>query len=276
MFLSVLNLQFHGNLAQSKRPRTGFKYKSSSINNQHRMFVKEVIDYTGHQVEESTLTTDNNYHFDDYIKYILNKSEQSRPSSGKSSIYYGSYRKMKEKATQVDTDQNASRNSIKLKRVVSKKKHDKVNNTEKKDLIVSENVSNENTKISYHYSSKRKSLTISRTQSPETIQVIRVDVVCNNSTASSSLSMHEGDNITDEKIKNNNCNTRGTLFTDKYLLTNTTKTLDQNICGGSKVTLLCKTFKLANRANNIDKNQLPVMKKDVGVKRRDFKRFQNC
>lgn len=250
LFLSVQNLKFLGD-EQRQRSRTNFKYKTLKGHNKHRMFVKQIV-------EDQELPEDDRssqltcYYYDDYAKYITN-TDRSRPSTGKSSIFLqGTTTKFREnKAVQVDT----------TKTMISKKTilEQKLNNSHKPEEIqgeiTCENDSNiEDTKISFHKSGKRKSLTITRVPSPETVQVIRVDVVCNYSTSSIMSDYDENKKQTqtdcDKLISNKleNFNIRNNHYANKYLLMNTIKTLDENVSGGAKVTLLCKTFRLTDRA----------------------------
>ncbi|XP_045531535.1 uncharacterized protein LOC123718789 [Pieris brassicae] len=243
LYLSVQNLQFQGVEQQTKRPRTSFKYKTLP-SQQHRMFVKELVEdnlYDGDRCSELTC-----YFYDDYAKYLMN-NDRSRPSSGKSSIFqFDAIEKPKE---------NVAKNKVRTKTLKTgksesnKKKPNEILNGDKKDLELRDN----DTKISYHKSGKRKSLTISRADSPATLQVIRVDVVCNYCT--SSISDYE-----DTKQTTNEKVTKGdSHFANKYLLTNTVKTLDEN-AGGARVTLLCKTFKLADRSGLFAENKAKSLK----------------
>lgn len=259
LFLSVQNLKFLGD-EQRKRSRTSFKYKTLMGHNKHRMFVKQIV-------EDQDLSEDDRssqltcYYFDDYSKYIIN-TDRSRPSSGKSSIFLqGITTKFKQnKAVQVDT----------TKTIVSKKtrtveqKHKNSSPRDIQDEVMSkvtcERDSNiDDTKIAFHKSGKRKSLTITRVPSPETVQVIRVDVVCNCSNSSTmsdydankKQTQTDSDKIMDNKLEN--FNIRNNHYANKYLLTNTIKTLDENVSGGAKVTLLCKTFRLTDRSKGMSK-----------------------
>lgn len=261
LFLSVQNLKFLGDDQQKKRSRTSFKFKTLMGHNKHRMFVKQIVEDQELSEDDcsSQLTC---YYFDDYAKYIIN-TDRSRPSTGKSSIFFqGITTKSKEnKAVQVDAAKTgvSKKTRILEPKLNNSHKHQeiKVNQdeyTSEKDLNI------EDTKIAFHKSGKRKSLTISRVPSPETVQVIRVDVVCNYS-SSSTMSDYEdnkkqtqtdSDQTIDNKLES--FNIRNNRYANKYLLTNTVKTLDENVSGGAKVTLLCKTFRLTDRGKGISKN----------------------
>ncbi|CAK1554797.1 unnamed protein product [Leptosia nina] len=244
LFLSVQNLQFQGETRQGKRLRTSFKYKTLP-HRRHRMFVKELVeDNCNESGRFSELTC---YYYDDYAKYLLS-NDRSRPSSGKSSSILYNFVNNPKDTGQPDKGKKCSK-TIKTK-LNLKKATDNVNvDVENKDKVENNNASD--TKVAYRKSGKRKSLTISRTESPATLQVIRVDVVCNYSN-SSSMSEYEDKKPTktnDElKDKNNGiAKGRQSHFANKYLLTNSVKTLDEK-AGGARVTLLCKTFKLADRS----------------------------
>ncbi|XP_039764118.1 uncharacterized protein LOC120636625 [Pararge aegeria] len=248
--LSVQNIQFQGSVEQQRRPRTSFKYKTLPHNQKHRMFVKQMVN--DFDLQEASRSSELSDYFDDYSKYFLN-NEHSRPSSGKSSIVlYCLNNKTKEnKATQVDLKSTGPRRKHKLD--IKNKKANKISDKSDVDEIQnSKNDINEGTKITFHKNGKRKSLTISRTESPATVQVIRVDVVCNYST-SSTMSDYEENKAPsqadydqeDREIKT--LDLKKSRFVQKYMLTNTVKTLDQSVSGG-KVTLMCKTFKLTNRS----------------------------
>ncbi|KAM3968394.1 uncharacterized protein ACR2FA_011536 [Aphomia sociella] len=247
LFLSVQNLKFQGDTQQRKRPRTSFKYKSLSDNRKHRMFIKQIVNDIDIEDDKSSELTC--YYFDDYVKYII--SDRSRPSSSKSSLFLqGISNKCKEnKGIQVDTKQVSDKKRKEKNSNVKTVKHD----AKIQDSLLDTNM--EDAKISFHKSGKRKSLTISRAPSPETVQVIRVDVVCNYSNGSILSDSHE-DNKTQNKIDNvkldkvDNVKLKNSHFANKYLLTNTVKTLDENVSGGAKVTLLCKTFKLTDRSKS--------------------------
>lgn len=265
LFLSVQNLKFLGD-EQRKRLRTSFKYKTLMGHNKHRMFVKQVVEE--HEVPEddrsSQLTC---YYFDDYAKYITN-TDRSRPSSGKSSIFLqGITTKHKEnKAVQVDTTKtDASKNT----RTVKQKLKNSHKPEEIQDKVTCNMDSNiDDTKIAFHKSGKRKSLTITRVPSPETVQVIRVDVVCNYSSSSTMSDYDDNKKQTqtddDKPIGNKveNFNIRNNHYANKYLLMNTIKTLDENVSGGAKVTLLCKTFRLTDRGKGMsNKSANKIVKK---------------
>lgn len=262
LVLTVQTLQFQGDVDQMKRPRTSFKYKTITDGNKHRMFVKEVVTETdfGDEDRSSQLTC---YYFDDYVKYLCN-SDRSRPASSKSSLFLkGISSHYKEhKATQVDINQPEPFKIIQKIEPKIKTLNKSSPKQEFKDEVrpIPEQVQEtiENTKIAYQKSGKRKSLTISRTQSPETVQVIRVDVVCNNATSSKLPNYEEtkkADNSSEISIpKVENINMKNNHFAHKYLLTNSIKTLDESLSGGSKVTLLCKTFKLSDRSPKLSDN----------------------
>lgn len=256
LFLSVQNLKFLGD-EQRKRSRTSFKYKTLMGHNKHRMFVKQIV-------EDQDLSEDDRssqltcYYFDDYAKYI-NNADRSRPSSGKSSIFLqGITSKLKEnKAVQVDTTKTMV---SKKTRIVEQKFKNSHKPGDIQDEFTCEKDSNiDDTKIAFHKSGKRKSLTITRVPSPETVQVIRVDVVCNYSSSSTMSDYDENKKQTQtdsgKLIENKleNFNIRNNHYANKYLLMNTIKTLDENVSGGAKVTLLCKTFRLSDRGKGMSK-----------------------
>ncbi|KAH9630355.1 hypothetical protein HF086_004488 [Spodoptera exigua] len=260
MVLTVQTLKFQGDVDQTTRPRTSFKYKKNTDVNKHRMFVKQPVsenDFSDDDDRSSQLTY---YYFDEYLKYIYS-TDRSRPASSISSTFLKGFNKDKQiqnKATQVETSLNDTK---KPRRVESKIKNNvkKYSKRQVTDEIKDVAETIENTKITYQKSGKRKSLTISRAQSPETVQVIRVDVVCNYTNSATSdyedhkkidspterlESIKENDNIIKKKYFSNKYSNP---FATKYLLTNTIKSLDENLSGGAKVTLLCKTFKLSDR-----------------------------
>lgn len=245
-------------MEQNRKLRSSFKYKTSD-SQKHRMFVKQIVDeFKQNNAARSSELSD---YFDDYTKYISN-NDQSRPSSGKSSIVlFCLNSKCKEnKCVQVDLRSHDLRKKPKIeknKRIPKK--------TSKSSLMfrnIQDNVNADKTKIAFHKNGKRKSLTISRAESPATVQVIRVDVVCNYS-CTSSLSDYEkndkqscrnGTNL-DNKENQISIPFQKAGLAKKYRLTNTVKTLDENV-SGSKVTLMCKTFKLSDRQKMLsDKNQ---------------------
>ncbi|XP_053624183.1 uncharacterized protein LOC128683035 [Plodia interpunctella] len=266
IYLTVQNLKFQGEVQDNKRPRTSFKYRLPPDSNRHRMFIKQVVEDIEAEDDLSSQLT--SYYFDDYVKYILS-NDRSRPSSSKSSIFLDTIVNGKEsKAVQVEGKPHREFAKMKNKKVVK-------NTTETNEEITDNDIdtakgdSIHDAKVSYHKSGKRKSLTISRVPSPETVQVIRVDVVCNYST-SSILSDYDDkkfdntrkpDKIEDIKLK-------GPHFSNKYLLTNTVKTLDENVSGGAKVTLLCKTFKLSDRLKLFSDRKKTKMAKDVSKLRK--------
>lgn len=261
LFLSVQNLKFLGD-EKRNRSRTSCKYKTLMGHNKHRMFVKQIV-------EDQDLSEDDRssqltcYYFDDYAKYITN-TDRSRPSTGKSSAFLqGITTTFKEnKAVQVDTTKTMVSKNTRILEQKLKISHKPV---EGQDEVTCEKDANiDNTKIAFHKSGKRKSLIITRVPSPETVQVIRVDVVCNYSSSSVMSDYNENqkqtqtdsDKLTDNKLENSNI--RNNHYANKYLLMNTIKTLDENVSGGSKVTLLCKTFRLSDRGRGMSKK--PVNK----------------
>lgn len=219
------------------------------------MFVKKVISDDVEYSDDGRSSQLTCYYFDDYVKYLFN-NDQSRPTSGKSSIFLQSLNNKKEnKAIQVDGKTGEVSKKSRPVNIESKVKRlfKKCSKEDIKDEIKSDDLDIEDTKITFRKSGRRKSLTISRTQSPETVQVIRVDVVCNHS---------RGSAISDYDDKKPDCNVSEPLtnfgiesmdikkshFANKYLLANTIKPLDGNLSSGEKVTLLCKTFKLSERS----------------------------
>nr|XP_026497185.1 uncharacterized protein LOC113401458 [Vanessa tameamea] len=252
LFLTVQNLQFLGDVDQRRRSRTSFKYKTLTDSQKHRMFVKQVIDDSYQtDVARSSILSD---YADNYTKYFSN-NDQSRPSSSKSSIIlYSLNNKYKEnKSTQVDLRNGQVKKKTKFEKIKSLKKRD-LKSTINEELKENQCDNNSaDTKITYHRNGKRKSLTISRADSPATVQVIRVDVVCNYSCSSTMSDYDESkkeqntiDTEQDDK-ENQMMKPKISHYPKKYVLTNTVKTLDENVSGG-KVTLLCKTFKLTDRA----------------------------
>lgn len=212
------------------------------------MFVKQIVDeFNQHSVARSSELSD---YVEDYTKYISN-NDQSRSSSAKSSIvlFCLNNKRKQNKCVQVDLRSQETRKKTKIEKG---KRYQRAHPKSGPIFKASdENVSTEDTKVAFHKNGKRKSLTISRTESPATIQVIRVDVVCNYS-CSSSMSEYDGSekqysyDLSQEDNKNKmNANQKSRLI-KKYMLTNTVKTLDEKV-SGSKVTLMCKTFKLNNR-----------------------------
>ncbi|XP_047544404.1 uncharacterized protein LOC125076330 [Vanessa atalanta] len=252
LFLTVQNLQFQGDVDQRRRSRTSFKYKTLTDSQKHRMFVKQVIDDSYQtDVARSSILSD---YAENYTKYFSN-NDQSRPSSSKSSIIlYSLNNKCKEnKSTQVDLRNGQVKKKTKFEKIKSLKKRD-LKSTINEELNQNQCDNNSaDTKITYHRNGKRKSLTISRADSPATVQVIRVDVVCNYSCSSTISDYDESkkelstiDTEQDDK-ENQMVKSKRSYYPKKYVLTNTVKTLDENVSGG-KVTLLCKTFKLTDRA----------------------------
>lgn len=281
MVLTVQTLKFTGDVDQTIRPRTSFKYKKNTDGNKHRMFVKQAIsDNESDDDRASQLTY---YYFDEYIKYLYN-TDRSRPASRTSSVFLRGYNKEKHKKEdnkptplEINTDETK-----KLRKNESKIKNNakKLAKRQIRDEIrdVAETI--ENTKITYQKSGKRKSLTISQTQSPETVQVIRVDVVCNYTNSSSDYE-DKKENPAERLetfrenaiIKNDIYATRySNHLASRYLLTNSIKSVDENLPGGSKVTLLCKTFKLSDR--NISEKP-EKEKKHKALKKKNYKLRSN-
>ncbi|XP_026314011.1 uncharacterized protein LOC113225797 [Hyposmocoma kahamanoa] len=260
LFLSVQNLKFLGD-EQRKRSRTSFKYKTLMGHNTHRMFVKQIV-------EDQDLSEDGRssqqtcYYFDDYAKYVTN-TDRSRPSSGKSSIFLqGITTKFKQnKAVQVDTTKTmvSKKTPIVEQKLKNSHKPGGIHNEVTSKVTCEKDSNIDDTKIAFHKSGKRKSLTITRVPSPETVQVIRVDVVCNFSNSSTMSDYDENKKQTqtdsDKLIENKfeNFNIRNNHYANKYLLMNTIKTLDENVSAGAKVTLLCKTFRLTDRGKGMSK-----------------------
>ncbi|KAJ0183706.1 hypothetical protein K1T71_000129 [Dendrolimus kikuchii] len=252
LFLTVQTLKFQGDIEQRKRPRTSFKYKTLPNNGKHRMFIKQVINDREHNDEEksSQLTC---YYFDDYIKYLFH-NDKSRPASGTSSIFLqGLNNKLTENKDAEVNIPNYVENIKKSKKIEAKIKQISKKTIKNRDDKIEESESDiEDTQITYKKSGKRKSLTISRTQSPETVQIIRVDVVCNYRSISP-ISDYTDDIKENEpspkepEPKKDSFNIKDNHYAAKYQLTKTIKTLDENLYGGAKVTLLCKTFKLSER-----------------------------
>lgn len=215
------------------------------------MFVKQAIPDEDELSDDGRSTQLTSYYFDDYVKYLSN--DKSRPTSGKSSIFLQSLDNKKEnKATQVDEFGEGSkkpRHRIIESKVKSLLK--KCAKQEIKDEIKRDDTAIEDPKITYRKSGRRKSLTISRTQSPEIMQVIRVDVVCNHNRGSVMSDYEDTKQLDNNESLNNydvkSMDTKKSHFANKYLLTNTVKTLDENLASGETVTLLCKTFKLSER-----------------------------
>ncbi|XP_050683615.1 uncharacterized protein LOC126978663 isoform X2 [Leptidea sinapis] len=254
LFLSVQNLQFQGEAQQSKRPRTSFKYKTLLNKQKHRMFVKELIEEVHN---EPGRTSELTYYFDDYAKYL----DRSGNSSEKSSLINVTNESKTNKAIQ--TQFRGSDTNVQLKKVKKTRKRDTVPRTKKNDEINDKNL--EKAQISFHKHGKTKILTISRNESPSTLQVIRVDVVCYQS--GSSMSLYEDNKPVKESNDHNN-NYRIDLkhkhLANKYLLTSSVKTLDENT-RGAKVTLLCKTFKLAERSRIASERKTKFLKENVNI-----------
>ncbi|XP_068632299.1 uncharacterized protein [Battus philenor] len=249
VFLTVQTLQFKGELQRSKRPRTSFKYKTFTDCQRHRMFVKQVVDensshYDGDQ--ESELTS---YFFNDYAKYFISY-ERSRPSST-CEFFNIDNNCRQNKSVQVDIG------------CVGNKRRDKKNYVENclkedekkiKNGVVYNDMKVDEEKITFHKNGGRKSITISKMENPETVQVIRVDVVCNYR-CSSSLSNNEENSVQTNCSQSHSKNTKkddlyikGMHNGNKYLLTKSIKALDEKVSSRTNVTLVCKTFTLADRS----------------------------
>ncbi|KAJ8737597.1 hypothetical protein PYW08_000192 [Mythimna loreyi] len=285
MVLTVQTLKFQGDVDQTSRPRTSFKYKKNTDGKKHRMFVKQAV--SDNDLSDDDRSSQLTYHyFDEYIKYLYN-SDRSRPASRNSSIFLRGFSKDKDKpetnkVTHVQTNTDENKKSRKTEAKI-KNNAKKIPERQMKDEIrdVSETI--ENTKITYQKTGKRKSLTISRAQSPETVQVIRVDVVCNYTNSSSSdYDDNKKDSLADraEAFKENAiikkdifANRYSNHLASKYLLTNSIKSVDENLSGGSKVTLLCKTFKLSDR--NIAEKPEKEKKFRTGKNKKTYKLKNN-
>ncbi|KAJ8737375.1 hypothetical protein PYW07_000646 [Mythimna separata] len=284
MVLTVQTLKFQGDVDQTSRPRTSFKYKKNTDGKKHRMFVKQAVSDNESDDDRSSQLT--YQYFDEYMKYIYN-SDRSRPASRTSSIFLRGFSNDKDKEkhetykpTHVETNANETKKSRKTEAKI-KNNAKKIPERQMKDEIrdVSETI--ENTKITYQKTGKRKSLTISRAQSPETVQVIRVDVVCNYTNSSSSdYEDNKRDSLSDRSaafkenaiIKKDIFATRySNHLASRYLLTNSIKSVDENLSGGSKVTLLCKTFKLSDR-NIVEK---PEKEKKFRTSKKKYKLKSN-
>ncbi|XP_028042928.1 uncharacterized protein LOC114252594 [Bombyx mandarina] len=248
LYLSVQTLKFQGDVEQQKRPKTSFKYKTLSDNKKHRMFVKQMVQNDFDDSGRSSQHTC--YYFDDYAKYLFS-NERSRPNSGKSSLFLqglsGNYREQKEIRVN-DSDRKCRSVGSRFKSIFKRNTKHNFDNTDDKSEI--DDI--QDAKIKFEKSGTRKSLTISRTQSPETFQIIRVDVVCNYSNPilldqedEKNITENHLESVTESKLDN----FKNSHFATKYLLTKTVKTLDEHLSGGAKVTLLCKTFKLSERNN---------------------------
>lgn len=261
LFLTVQTLKFQGENEKRNRPRTSFKYKHLPNNLKHRMFIKQII--TEQQLyddEKSSQVTC--YYFDDYIKYLYH-NDKSRPASGMSTIFLheliNKFTENKDTKTNIPLyclKNNNKSNKMEHQRKQTCKKSIKNHDEKNHGQVEGHESDIEDTKISFKKSGNRKSLTISRSQSPETIQVIRVDVVCNyrSNTSISDYADDKKENELQDKEpeqKKECFNIKNNSYAAKYQLTHTVKTIDQHLYGGSKVTLLCKTFKLSERSNNI-------------------------
>lgn len=277
MFLSVQTLKFEGDTKEQKLPRTCFKYKALDHGNNHRMFIKEAIE-NYHNLEEACPSQQNSYHLDDYVKYIMSP-DVSRPSTGKARLHIREdLRYSRDKAVQVEVklsnlkDKQLRKPKPKIKKSVKLEEKIVPRDLNKKEI---DGTMGEE-KIFYHKSSKRKSITISRAQSPETVQVIRVDVVCNYSHSGSTISEHDKKNKSPEIVDVLDNSTKGNKTTNskhKYLLTKTVKSLDEKVSGGANVTLLCKTYRLADRVrgSNQDRKQTTTFNyQDKSCKKKTF------
>ncbi|KAL0852304.1 hypothetical protein ABMA28_000512 [Loxostege sticticalis] len=273
LVLTVQNLKFQGDVKERKRPRTSFKYKSLTANRKHRMFVKQVVDDIEH-IEEDRSSELTSYYFDDYVKYILS-ADRSRPSSSKSSIFLQdlSNKYRENKSTQVENKPVAETKKPR-KDLKAKSLNKQTNEQSKREDVDQESSTQNDTKVAFQKSGKRKSLTISRTQSPETIQVIRVDVVCNYSSSSVLSDYEENKKETNTKLTEKDyemIDLKKPHFADKYLLTNTVHSINENLSCGSKVTLLCKTFKLTDRSKGSEKKHSKSVKDGAKSKYRNIK-----
>lgn len=235
------------------------------------MFVKQVVT-NPEPADEDRTSQLSCYYFNDYAKYLTH-SDRSRSSSGKSTIgLQGLSANCKENKT-VQVDIAKSRDSKQPSKGAKGNSQRIDTQSQLKDCEEElQNTSIQNTKITFQKSGNRKSLTISRAQSPETVQIIRVDVVCNYST-SSTLSDYDDKKPSqsdiikiDKIIDSRKENVRNSHFGQKYLLTNAIKTLDENVSGGAKVTLLCKTFTLSDRTKILSQNHA-----SKGTKRKVYK-----
>ncbi|XP_041986933.1 uncharacterized protein LOC121738764 [Aricia agestis] len=233
--LSVLNIQYQGDVQQRKRPRTSFKYKNCLHGEKHRMFVKEIVDDVElYDVERTSELTC----YGDYAKYFQNISRRSSEGS----LACDKQKESKSVQVNVPKENKKPKKETKIKRAQATKI--KINN----DVEASEDT---DTKVSFHKYGARKSLTITRAESPETLQIIRVDVVCNHSDRST-----PADDRKQRPPAAAAGRGRGTdnKTYDKYLRCGgggVVKTLDENVSGG-KVTLLCKTFRLTDRCRRYD------------------------
>ncbi|CAG4962057.1 unnamed protein product [Parnassius apollo] len=259
MFLSVQNLQFNGDFKQSKRPLTSFKFKNPVDVHKHRMFVKQVVDEANYNdVDDDYASEHKCYYFSDYVKNFAN-NERSRLSSAKSSINLQKTDKIlrENKSVQVDfktiTKSKHNENELTPDGIFIKDVEITGNYNATERQMENYDMNKNETKIAFYRRGKRKSITISKSESPETVQVIRVDVVCNYS-CSSTMSDYDEDKkqSIDDKTpsidaQNVKTNIKRFNLSNKYLLTKSVKALDENVSGGANVTLLCKTFTLSNR-----------------------------
>ncbi|KPJ09022.1 hypothetical protein RR48_15163 [Papilio machaon] len=252
MFLTVQTLQFKGESQQSKRQRTSFKYKTLNSGQKHRMFVKQVVDRNvdNYDVEGASELK----YYLDFSKYFSNKVP-SRSSSVESRVSNQNFDKnlKRNKSVQVDFNTFAEIKQDKTSTKLEKKLNNnpEVHDKTTKDEEFTNNVKDDNPKIAFHKYGKRKSITISKAESPETVQVIRVDLVCNYSANSNTEDYNKQNNRSQihlADVRNNDDNMRRKHYNSKYLLTKSVKALDENVSGGTNVTLLCKTFRLADRS----------------------------
>ncbi|KAL4717465.1 hypothetical protein ACJJTC_000614 [Scirpophaga incertulas] len=260
LYLTIQNLKFQGNTQERKRPRIYFKYKSMTDYKKHRMFVKQAIDNCS-EFEDDKLSELSNNFFDDYLKYFLN-TDRSRPSSSKSTVFIQDLsNKITQKPVQINKDKFKKSHANDIKKKTSTLKISKQRVKEELENNVDTDIM-DNAKIAYNTSEKRKNLTISRIPSPETVQVIRVDVVRNCNTGSTTSNTEQNistKNVNIVKVSNKNTRLSDMHFSDKYLLTKTVTGVSENLSCGSKVTLLCKTFKLADRVNFADRHN-PIVR----------------
>ncbi|CAK1588352.1 unnamed protein product [Parnassius mnemosyne] len=256
MFLSVQNLQFDGDIKQSKRPLTSFKFRNPVDVHKHRMFVKQAVDedIDYNDVDNDVVSEQTCYYFGDYVRYFAN-NDRSRPSSAKSSInIQNTDKKLREnKSVQVDFKRITESKHKELTPDLIFNKDEEILKNHKESQIENYDMDKNETKIAFYKRGKRKSITISKSESPETVQVIRVDVVCNYS-CSSTMSDYDEDKkqCSDRKLPSTDAQTINTNIkrfnlSNKYLLTKSVKALDENVSGGANVTLLCKTFTLTDR-----------------------------
>ncbi|KPI91838.1 hypothetical protein RR46_08264 [Papilio xuthus] len=253
MFLTVQTLQFKGESQQSKRQRTSFKYKTLNSGQKHRMFVKQVIDRNMGNYNVDAASELTSYYLD-YSKYFSNNA-RSRSSSAESRVSNQNFDKNLKRNKSIQVDSNTFE-EIKQDKTSSKLEEELNNNSElnnktQKNEVVINNTKEDNPKIAFHKNGKRKSITISKSESPETVQVIRVDLVCNYSSNSNTEDYNKQNNRNQIHLldtRSDDDNIRRKHYNSKYLLTKSVKALDENVSGGTNVTLLCKTFRLADRS----------------------------